>query len=311
MRLNELLRKMARKPKAPMNPQSEQLIYELFGTNQARLENRITGTNYTFGIKSLDFGLASLPLGVQRYILNLGMGIEVEAENAIGYKGLRDWWNIGEDGSLRGAFAIEATSPFGERIHSIWPQIMRLCGVAKEGKWDFSERTSIHIHLDSRVLSVSQVANLAALYTVFEDSLFKFAGTARAHGIFCIPIRKMDILGIPDSMLSYLQQWEKYSAMNLKTLKSFGTVEFRHMEGNHDPEKLGIWIMLLSCLHAAAVRMTVDEVKAEVSKLRSQSHYSEFAQKVFYGFAKYLSLDGPEMLCAASDAKCFFFKDAA
>lgn len=57
--------------------------------------------------------------------------------------------------------------------------------------------------------------------------------------------------GAPPSQANY-----KYTAVNLLTLYRLGTVEFRAMEGNVDPDRIRIWVNFLACLRNFAKKLT-------------------------------------------------------
>lgn len=246
--------------------------------------------------------------------LNLGIGIEVEVE-----KSPRDemaelppGWSAKIDDSLRN-MGVEFVTEFGYRlVDASW----LLNGLQKYiQKWrkeqpeffEFNERTSVHVHIDIRKLSPDDLKNLIILYTLFEDSLFELAGEHRKHGVFCVPLRYVAMSELNQySLTKFIVGWEKYCAMNLKRLRDFGTVEFRHMEGTCDYDRLFTWICILGRLVDVARTINTEQLMAEVSRLKYSSHYDEFAGQVFGPLKNEINIDPRGFDRAVSDAKLFF-----
>mgnify|MGYP001580900114 CR=1 FL=1 len=79
-------------------------------------------------------------------------------------------------------------------------------------------------------------------------------------------------------------RWYKYSCINLIPIHNQGSIEFRHMHGTDDINKLVMWINLLQCLKIYAAENTLDDVLSEIRMLNSNSLYDAFMYKVFKQF---------------------------
>ena len=149
-------------------------------------------------------------------------------------------------------------------------------------EYSFSQRTSIHVHVNIRKLSYQQLAGLLTAYCVLEPLLFDYVGRGRQRNIFCIPVTET---GYPDKWLSDIAKnssrvfssWEKYSAVNLTRFPDLGTVEFRQMHGTRDKGKILTWLEIISCLYQYAVAHSFETV---VEKLTSKT-YLEFVSEIF------------------------------
>jgi len=113
-------------------------------------------------------------------------GIEVEVENLddTEFK-LTHSWSVASDGSLRNAGREFISSP--STPHQIEAAINHLYAELP-AKAHFSPRTSVHVHLNCRELTLKQIYNIVILYQCFEDLLYDFAGSERKKSIFCVPI---------------------------------------------------------------------------------------------------------------------------
>ena len=113
-------------------------------------------------------------------------GIEVEVENLNETRlAIEHSWQVGTDGSLRNTgreFILYPSKPkhIEEAINHLFNQL--------PPKAHFSPRTSIHVHLNCRDLTLKQIYNIVILYQCFEDLIYDFAGKERKKSIFCVPI---------------------------------------------------------------------------------------------------------------------------
>lgn len=256
----------------PPIPQQDPIFVEKF----------INNNNLTF--KNPEFPFADKKTRV---------GIEVEVENVshININIPLCFWMVTEDGSLRNhgkefkSFALplsNAQLALEQLFAGLNPDI------------DFSSRTSIHVHVDVRGLSISQLLTLLFVYATMENLLFKFVGANRRNNIFCTPITETSLFsGLDIRKKSSLQNhfkhmWQKYSALNLLPIAMFGTVEFRQMPGTSDVTKLCIWLDLLSRMRLFAYRNDLTSVLSTISELNTTSQYRKFVEAVFGDLTAYL-----------------------
>jgi hypothetical protein len=123
----------------------------------------------------------------------------------------------------------------------------------------FSERTSIHVHVNMCPYEVEQVKNIVLWYALLEQFFFMQVDPARRNNIHCValtdtylPIHYFKSLG------DLRQRWHKYTALNIKPLTQYGTIEFRHSEGHEDPIKLENWLKVLDNLVQLGINVPVD-----------------------------------------------------
>lgn len=241
---------------------------------------------------------------------NLLLGCELEIErcpyNGGTYeeilKGLG--WNITTDNSLRGD-NIQRAGTAGEiaghayefvsepmqqstLLHSLREFFRKTEFSAR----NYTDRTSVHIHVNCLDLTYDQLSSVALLYTVVEEVLFKFVGNNRENNIYCIPwymcrlnydiVAKMEA-----NSIDTIRRWQKYTALNLLPIHSQGTVEFRHMHGTADIDKLTTWINLIGSIFAYATATELTALINEIKELNSTSEYDVFFHKVLGGYLEY------------------------
>lgn len=230
------------------------------------------------------------------------IGIEVEVEgvkNRNGISILNPTWRLLPDGSLRN-YGLEFVSvPI--RGESIYRSLVLLDNwLAKTNKISFSERTSIHVHMNVRRLTLEQLFVLVLTYLISEKVLFKFiesSGFTRENNIFCTPVTDSKYYLHLDSLFQSWEQknystwlaslrnfWRKYTAFNLLPLVAKGTIEFRHMGGTLDLPILMNWINLILSLKKYCYTTSLEKLLKIVENLNTDSTYFVFLESVFQNY---------------------------
>ena len=103
-------------------------------------------------------------------------GIEVEVENVPNPRVQyfhRPYWGLTADNSLRNNGVEFVSLPLkGYQVEAAPKQLAN--SLPKEHQ--FSERTSVHIHMNVRDLTIEQIVNLMLIYTSLENLLFNWTG---------------------------------------------------------------------------------------------------------------------------------------
>lgn len=277
-------------------------IYETFGVRLNPLHTKLT--EYPMLDKlGASAVLAGYPKRDVDSLLNYGVGIEVEAENAVALNS--DFWQIAGDNSLRNG-GVEFKTTYGIRIGHLPEALLQLEGHAKRHKLDFSERTSVHVHLDCRMLTSEEVRQVFVLYLLFEKALFRYAGIDRSHNVFCVPFGQSHKCTTTTNFTRFIQNAEKYNAINLLTLTQFGTIEFRNMRGSADANFIFNWVMLLAHLRHFATHIPYDKFEEMVFSLKTTSMFNHLRNQVFRGFSNLVTVESKEVDDAVTTAKLFF-----
>jgi len=132
-------------------------IFEKVGVPLNALSPRlIESKNFKGGSLLASKFLQSIPPKMRNHILNYAVGIEIEVENA-GAQAIRGW-RVERDGSLRND-GIEYKTNYGTRIYQTWESLSKLQTTFAAARaidnsfYLFSERCSVHVHLDVRNLT--------------------------------------------------------------------------------------------------------------------------------------------------------------
>lgn len=191
------------------------------------------------------------------------VGVEVELENmnpALDYSRLR-YWRATTDGSLRdNGIEFVFRQPMGgvDVLNAV--QELEEFIVKNKVRVQLSERTSVHVHLDVRDLSVDEMFNLIVAYAFVERVMMRYCGEERMKNNFCIPlydigsttflhrISSMKNLGTFQHAANGFTENERYSAFNLNALLGYGSIEFRGYHGAYASGELLNWINVILSL---------------------------------------------------------------
>ena len=242
-------------------------------------------------------GAQGLSFGNYAYELKSDLiGVEVEVENVlyINPNLMLGFWIMDEDGSLRNRGREFKTHAL--KLKYIEPALKQLLepGLGLNKDVDFSHRTSIHVHMDVRGMTASQLLGLVMTYITVENILFKYAGAQRRSSVYCVPIIETNLLANLDLgnwhnfSSTITDYWRKYTALNLLPISTQGTIEFRQLPGTANVNQILIWIDLLYKLKLYAYQNSFEHIVKQISELNTTSAYSKFVKSVFGDLSNYL-----------------------
>ena len=204
------------------------------------------------------------------------VGIEIEMEGrGFPHEDLDSWYSK-EDGSLRGdsrEYVLIRPCKRDDvpaRLESLSRDLKEVGATIKP-----SYRTGVHIHVNIRALTFVQTFNFIFTYMMLEHLMMEYAGEGRAGNLFCLRVE--DAEGVMDNMrkviktksLAHFHTDEvRYSSMNLKAIKQYGSIEFRGLPFIGDFEKVGTWASLLLAIKDYSLTLkTPQELAENISKL--------------------------------------------
>ena len=205
-------------------------------------------------------------IGFQRKKGNFGIEIEVEGENMVPLLN-SEYWNVENDGSLRGAFPAGSSEyvlkgPLD--INKCELALQELSDHLRKFKLNFSFRTSVHVHLNVQDLTEKQLLALIYTYYLLEEPLVNYCGKERKGNRFCL--RLQDAEGILDfvqelaregvkSIFGIPQDKLRYAGLNLASIAKYGSLEFRSMKGNIDVNYIMNWLRAIQKLEKFALKI--------------------------------------------------------
>ena len=196
------------------------------------------------------------------------IGIEIEAEKAynINVSALDPYWAVKDEGSIRGVSAeLVLSRPLSGADLTKALTVLDDVNSKRKFPLSFSERCSVHVHLDVRDVTHEQLYGTILWYAVFERVLFKFAGATREKGVYSVPlyeaiesVKNLHGFNNINNMMHVFRSEGgnnryKYLAINIGAIKNFGSIEFRHHPGTDNSERISTWINIIMCLKRMAL----------------------------------------------------------
>ena len=141
----------------------------------------------------------------------VGLECEIEAVKATSNAFPGDVFSITEDGSLRNNGKEFISVPL--TIPSALEGFKNLHASLQLGAVPFSERTSIHVHVDCTELSLQECRNVVLNYALFEEFFFLMVDPSRRHNIHCVPLTETYLPSLyKGSIQDMFGRWHKYTA---------------------------------------------------------------------------------------------------
>lgn len=229
------------------------------------------------------------------------LGLEVEVERIARTSGilpLRDnyhLWNNVPDGSLRNDGKEFVTVPLKgvDVIFALQTLQEHLLKDKTCIAHEFTDRTSVHVHMNVLDLTGEQYLNLVLTYLLVEPLLYNYVGGDRSKNIFCVPIIDSDLGDILSTSLTYLKSgsaasaisalksWQKYTGFNLLPTFGYGTVEFRHLVGTSDLSVITNWLNLILSLKTFAKSKSHTDLVDIIVNINTTSDYMQVTSAIF------------------------------
>lgn len=213
--------------------------------------------------------------GLQKETGDIGIEVEVEGLD-LPARVAGGRWHVKNDGSLRapvGGSAYEYVTVGAIPYADVDAVLAELKTAMAKAKPQWSNRTSVHIHVNVSDMSFRDTINFMALYTTFEDILTEYAGGLKRSGnLFCV--RAVDaeenidtiVRSIRDQAIdAFYDDNLHYAGMNVNSITQRGSIEFRAMAGNLDTKFIKSWIDALYGLREKA--KTFNDPREVVSAL--------------------------------------------
>lgn len=220
-------------------------------------------------------------------ILRLGeqlgdFGIELEIEGVHLPRSCQGW-SVKREGSLRG---IGGRAVYGDEDLFDTPQeyvltkprnydelerfLSRLTGKFDIGecKVSLTTRASTHVHVNMQHQTLKTLFGFMMLFTIIEPVLLRLCGKERNGNLFCLPTYESGDLPIYiKNLVDHIEMgpryWpkrqEKYAALNVSPIMTFGSVEVRCFPNTIDVPTIVKWCKWLQNIRNLAASMDTPE----------------------------------------------------
>lgn len=192
------------------------------------------------------------------------VGIEIEVERAttaVTYMRNHLYpqhWAHKHDGSLRdnGVEFVSAALPLADLSPGL--DIIETALAVKRARATW--RCGLHLHQNMLPFTIEQIHRVLVAYAALEGCLYETFGWERANNQFAVPLHwspaatqqmgKAMVMGStrPNMFLRYCNSWPKYSAINIRTLVNFGTIEYRFHRGTYRSEEICRFVTIMGGL---------------------------------------------------------------
>ena len=250
---------------------------------------------------------SKIPVVTPAYLF--GLELEIENVKAEPYAHYASYWTITADNSLRNNGVEFVSCPL--RMSQI-EKALRQLNYKMNPDIDFSPRTSTHVHMNVRDLTISEIQALVLVYTTIEEVLFKWVGHNRDNNIFCIKITDTEYINLMKSLHenfdSCISNWNKYTALNLHPIADKGTVEFRHLYGTNDIPTILAWVNMLACIKNYVKTYPLNTIMNIICDLNSNSQYEIFLFNIFGEYINNFELTNPRMVLELMEKNVTYIK---
>lgn len=183
------------------------------------------------------------------------LGVEVELEGTSPFPYDVAGWYDTRDGSLKSDYSVEYVLDQPSTNKECFKSIDTLFETIENMGTCVSDtgRAGIHVHLNVGDLTNKQLWTLITCWFVIEELVTDtMSGEGRSGNHFCL--RAIDAEVLLDNIQDYLTTGDtmyistdriRYSALNLCSLRKFGTLEFRAMRSTTKVRKIKRWLNVL------------------------------------------------------------------
>lgn len=188
-------------------------------------------------------------LGVRGQTGDVGVEIEVEADNLPHPDTVSDYWRTERDNSLRGHSAeFVLNRPYNlDKVEAALDKLSEQFTVHGT-RVRPTYRAGIHVHVNVQDLTPKQLITFVASYLMLEEVMISYCDKTRMGNHFCLRLSDagylLDVLAttIREGDLKALNTEDiRYASVNLTSLFKYGSVEFRALESTFDKDKILNW----------------------------------------------------------------------
>ena len=192
-------------------------------------------------------------IGCQEQRGDVGVEIELEADNIPDARMMPPMWKKEADNSLRGEsaeFVLREPLPLNQldTAFSALQTTFAACGTRPRPTY----RAGIHVHVNVQDLTPTQLVTFICSYFMLEEVLLRFCDKSRLGNHFCL--RMSDASFLLDKLVEFIEQEDlqtlnnddlRYASLNVTSLFKYGSIEFRALESTLDFARIKTWAGVL------------------------------------------------------------------
>lgn len=228
-----------------------------------------------------------------------GYGLEIECEGAHLGISNNDFWTVHEDHSLRPnpqccEYVLNGPMSYKDTLAAVsW---LNNEHTENGTKFNWSFRCSTHVHVNMQNKKITDLFKTVYIYYLFENLLTKWSGEEREGNRFCLRLQdsyriveQLDRI-FTTNLKDIREDNIRYAALNLGSLRKYGSIEFRSLNGTTNYARIKSWLDFINCIVNAAERY--GDVLDILNALRESPE--KLADDVFGELFNELKFDGWE-----------------
>lgn len=207
------------------------------------------------------------------------VGIELEIENVTyDFREAMEresiYWRFHEDGSLKQKGAEYVSVPIsGQNIDYA---IYEFSYLSMGYDFQYSVRTSTHVHMNVSFMSYEEFVSLVLLSAYVEPLLYALCKPERKGNPYCYPIVQLSPMDVFD-----MSEELKYCGINTAPVRKQLTVEYRQLHGTNDFRLIRRWVQLLSKLYYHAKATPGKEIRQSLRDVIRTKIHDGFLKRLF------------------------------
>lgn len=158
-----------------------------------------------------------------------------------------------------------------------------------------SNRCSTHVHINVGGKKINQLTSVIALWTTFEEALINYCGEERVTNHFCLSGKETNRLinNWSELLRDGSTDWTegmKYSALNMRPMHDFGSIEFRTMRMDKNPQPIIDWCTFIHGMCQFAFRRYENPMMlaADLSELGGEGLFHRIVGECEHTSGKFL-----------------------
>jgi Putative amidoligase enzyme len=193
-------------------------------------------------------------------------GVELETESCDNYQSLHgqtEWGCVYECSTL----GREFVSPILQGDEG-FQEIRILCDIADKYDWSVGQSCGLHIHLDARDLSSSEVLQVAYAYRKTYPLWKKFVNRRRGENSMCgSPQYSATDIRAMEHAEDFAESCDRFEFVNWRAYLAHGSIEIRIYQGSLNSREICNWIALHTRFVDVVKSLTFNEIDSVLGRI--------------------------------------------
>lgn len=172
-------------------------------------------------------------------------------------------------------------------------------GKLADSGYRVNKSCGLHVHVDSRKLSKTELFNVVTFIQTFDDVIFSLVPRSRKETGYCDTFINFDAQkreNYADNVCTFFEDISRYHGFNFKSFFEHGTLEFRYHGGTINYEKIKNWVVLCLAIvehgrkrewkRLRRLPQTAHNLRKMMAYLKLTADQKEYFMRRFYNFKR-------------------------